>query len=59
MFFYGESKTSVQNFFLVTIINLFQKTGSFLLRSQDEIPLPCTDVSFPGPICSILTIYYA
>lgn len=44
---YCESKTSVQNSFLVTIINLFQKTGSFLLRSQDKIPLPCTDASFP------------
>lgn len=59
MFFYCESKTSAQIFFLVTIINLFQKTGSFLLRSQDEIPLPCTDASFPGPVCSIPTIYYA
>lgn len=45
---YCESKTSVQNSFLVTIINLFQKTGSFILWSQDEISLPYADASFPG-----------
>lgn len=59
---YCESKTSVHNSFLVTIINLFHKTCSFLLRSQDKIPLPCADDSCiisQTHVCLILTIYYA